>query len=406
MENIDTQPTEDAASLLRKLIDEAEKNMVEMCGMKLYKKEEGFTQSDFYNMCGQTDSVVTITFRPGSESEELYGSDITVCIVYTRLQREQLEKDAVSLNDCPYVKAKYLLFDLDKEKRYQLLTKGFKADDAISLIVLENSQKENYFTSEDDRALNKMEIPFEVEGGGNDIQWIYGFLKKLRNEGVALTDDEMTEFLTYNLILEPASLTEDEREQIFDEQGRISNNDIAWAYLKWKREANKLTETDKQSLSKLSVNRMYERLGKLDKALKGIGGLKNFSKKYPEKCKLIIDKVLHFRDLRFNVTGKHLFCLDLDGFLHVYLRHVRELKIEGLYSERTKFQLEENDVLFVTNQVLSSINEEYQLFREANPTRKYRRYSDEAIYFNGDYYRVEVNSDGHVETFFKEDVWK
>jgi hypothetical protein len=41
-----------------------------------------------------------------------------------------------------------------------------------------------------------------------------------------------------------------------------------------------------------------------------------------------------------------------------------------------------------------------------NPNRKYRRYSDEAIYFNGDYYRVEVGTDGHVDTFFKEDVRK
>ena len=402
----DIHSTEDVISLLQKSIDEAEKNMVEMCGMKLYKKEEGFTQSDFYKMCGQTDSVANIIFRPGSESEELYGSEITVRIVYTRFQREQLEKDADSLNHYPYVKVEYLLFDINEEIRSQLLTKGFKANDAVSLIVSENNQKENFFTSGNDRTLNKVEIPFEGEGGGKDIQWIYGFLKKIRNEGVALTDDEMSEFLACKLILDYTSLTQEEKEQIFDEQGRISNNDVAWSFLKWKSEANKLTDTDKQLLSKLSVIRISERLGKLEEVLKSIGGLIIFSMKYPEICILLIGKVLQFRELRFNITGKHLFCLDLDGFLHVYLRHVRELTIEGLYSERTKFQLEENDVLFVMKQVLCSINDDYQLFREMNPNRKYRRYSDEAIYFNGDYYRVEVGTDGHVDTFFKEDVRK
>lgn len=403
---MDVNPKEDDLLLLHKLIDDAEQDMAQRCGMKLYKKEEGFTQSDIYHLCGKFDSVVTVSFQPESESEELYGSDITVCVVYTRAQRVQLEKDSESLNDAPYVKAKYLLFNLDDEKVSLLLTKGFKVADVVSLLVLENHQKENFYTSSDNRILNQLKIPFEPDGDGRDIYWMYAFLCKLRNDGVALTKDEISEYLAYKLILEPDSLDEDEKKQVFDDQGRICNNDVSWAYLKWKEDAHLLTDKGKEALAKLSMVRMSERMAKLDECLKGIGGLKKLAEMHPEKCKLIVEKVLQFKDVRYNITGKHLLYLDLDGFLHIYLRHVKDLTIGGFYSERTKFRLEENDVLPVMNQVLSNIDDEYQLFRESNPTRKYRRYSDEAIYFNGDYYRVDVGTDGNVETFFKEDVRK
>ena len=216
----------------------------------------------------------------------------------------------------------------------------------------------------------------------------------------------MSEYLAYKLILAPDSLSEEEKKQIYNEQGRVSNKDVAWSFLNWKKKANKLTEADKQLLSKLSVNKISERLEKLDDVLKGIGGLITFTKKYPEKSKLITDKVLKFKEIRYNITGRHLLYLDLDGFLHIYLRHVRELTIEGFFAERTKFQLDEEDVLSVMYQVLTNINEEYQLFKEENPNRKYKRYNEQAIYFHGDYYRVEVGVYGRIETFFKEDVRK
>ena len=42
MDNKDIHSTEDISALIQTLIEKAEKDMCEMCGMKLYKKEEGF----------------------------------------------------------------------------------------------------------------------------------------------------------------------------------------------------------------------------------------------------------------------------------------------------------------------------------------------------------------------------
>lgn len=104
--------------------------------------------------------------------------------------------------------------------------------------------------------------------------------------------------------------------------------------------------------------------------------------KYPDKAALIVDKVLRFRQYRYNAVGRHLLYLDLDGFLHIYLRHVEELSTSGLYPERSKFQLAEKDVEIAISHVMDALNDEYQIFREDNPDRQFRKYSDQAYYYN------------------------
>jgi hypothetical protein len=93
--------------------------------------------------------------------------------------------------------------------------------------------------------------------------------------------------------------------------------------------------------------------------------------------------------------------LDLDGFLHIYLRHVEELTIAGYYSERTKFQLDEKDVEITIKHVMSALNEEYQEFRDKYPYKQFRKYEDDAYYCNGDYYALRVEPDGRLIQFYK-----
>lgn len=59
----------------------------------------------------------------------------------------------------------------------------------------------------------------------------------------------------------------------------IHNNDVAWEFLKWKKEAGKLTEEDKHNLALLNVVRIKERLDKLNDLLKGIGGIRTDSQR-------------------------------------------------------------------------------------------------------------------------------
>lgn len=392
---------EELLSYLQQMIDAAEKRMAEMCGMQLYKKQEGFTQEDIYTLCGRDDAVATITLNPESEGYSTFGEDVTVSFVYTPKERKALEEDSSSMNGVPCVKARALLPDYNEAKAEVLQTTGVNPHDIIQMLVYHGTKPQNTFYSQEKRSPNVLEIPFEAEGGGRDIGWMYGALVSFREKGIAITPDEYSEYLAYKLVLDKDGMTEEERNQVFDKEGLINNNDVAWEFLNWKKEAGMLTDKDRHNLAHLKIVRIKERLGKLDEQLKGIGGLKRFSEKYPDNAELIVKKVLGYRQHRYNAVGRHLLYLDLEGFIHIYLRHVEELSTSGFYTERTKFQLEEKDVEIAIDQVMHALNDEYQAFRENNPDRQFRKYGDQAYYYNGDYYELRIEPDGRLIQFYK-----
>ena len=210
------------------------------------------------------------------------------------------------------------------------------------------------------------------------------------------------QYLAYKFILEPEQLTEEERVEIFDEKGAIHNQEVGYFLLKWKEEAGRLSEKDKTNLDRLSVNKMLERVGLLDAELKNMGlSLQKLHERYPEKAQLIFDKAIAFHEHRYNVVGKHLMYLSYPSFLHIYLRHVDELKVDNQFAERSKFQLAEKDVLTTMNIVLQALNDEYQEYKELHPDNRFFRKGSQAYYYNGDYYDIDIQPDGQVGTFFK-----
>lgn len=72
---------EELINSLQQMIEAAEKRMSEMCGMQLFKKQDGFTQEDIYTLCGRDDAVATITLNPDSEGYLTFGVLIVVLVL-------------------------------------------------------------------------------------------------------------------------------------------------------------------------------------------------------------------------------------------------------------------------------------------------------------------------------------
>lgn len=390
-------------SILKEQQENIEQQMVNQFGLCLYKNNDGFTQEDIYNLCGRNDYVATLTIRNDSESDAIYGKEATVVFDYTKKERLMLEKDPASMNGVSKVRAKALLSICDEDKVQMLATDGINTRDVVEMIVAPSTPKENLFYSKENRAPQVLKVPFEAEGNGKDIYWIYNAYKHCIADGIALSPEEISEYLAYKIILEPTQLTEQEKRQVFNENGQIKNNEVGLKYLIWKEEANRLSERDKKYLSQLKNLRQIERFAKLDKALHGVGGLLKFHEKFPDKAILITKKVLGFHEYRFNVVGKHLMYMDSDSFIHIYLRHVEELKNNQLFGEKTKFQLKEEDVMITIEHVLHDLNDDYQQFKDEHPEWEYRKYSDQAYYYNGDYYAIRIDTYGRLITFYKLD---
>lgn len=395
---------EELLAVLKSMIDKAEQDLTAMIGAKLYEQEEGFTQSQLYTMGGRKDCVFTLTLRSGSESIQKYGDLLSVCFVYTRDERKALEEDVTALDNEPFIRAKLLV---PGEGQCQnaaeiLLKEGLNTKDIVELIVSAPAEENNTFPSKEKRTPKVMEIPFEPYGKGKDIGWEYGLLKRQKKKGVGLMPNEEAEYLAYKIILEPKELTEEERSLVFNSEGKIGNNTVAYYYLMWKNEAGCIKDEEMGMLNRLKLNQFCQRVALVDETLKGIGlTMERFTQDYPKAAGLLVDKMLKFNDRSFNTTGKFPLYMNFESLLHIYFRHTEEMNVSSQFAERDKFQLEEKDILTVIDVVMRGLNDEYQAYKETHPNGSFYRAGKMAYYYNGDYYHVDVNPDGSISTFYK-----
>lgn len=390
--------------VLQNAIFALQQNQAETMGQTLYRPnaQSSFKQSDIYELAGKNGNVATLQFRKGSESSQLYGENLTVCFEYTLKERQALVVDKNSLNDELYVKAKDLLCDLGEDERNRLATKGILLEDIVEMVVSPSINEHNTFTSNDKRDIKTLKVEMSASSNGGDITWMYGFLKKMKNDGVALTPEENADYLAYKLVLDKASLTDEEKSRIFDEKGALKDNDVSLAYLLWKKQAKLLKGNDMENLIKLQIIKILERFKKTADELKKMGlNWEKLAEISKDKALLLYKKVTTFREVRYNVTGKNLLYCNFDSFLHVYLRHVEDLKVSNQFENRDKFQLHEEDVMIVMGHVMEALNDEYQKYKNEHPDGRFYRAGKMAYYYNGDYYNVYVNSDGSISTFYK-----
>lgn len=392
--------TEELLFLLKQHIDFLENQMAERCGMKLYKSANGFTQNEIYEYAGAKDCVATLTLS--QKSAKVFGESLTVVFVYYQKDRMTLEKDRMALNDISKVKAKELLGELNETLYAKLLKDGIPTKDIIEMLVGPASEENNTYGSSLLRKPKVLEIPIEHEGSGDDVYFMYGALCHFIADGIELTPEEHNEYLAYKMVLEREKLTEKEREEIFDENGAIVNQEVGYFWLLWKKETGKMTEKNKTDLMQLSQNRIANRFGLSDKELRNMGlSFEKLVKSYPEKAALLFSKIISFHEHRYNVVGKHLLYMSFESFLHIYLRHVKELTIENQFGERSKFQLAEKDLKATMDIVLGALNDEYQTYKDEHPNNRFFRKGNMAYYYNGDYYDVDILPDGQIGSFYK-----
>ena len=151
------------------------------------------------------------------------------------------------------------------------------------------------------------------------------------------------------------------------------------------------------SLNKLTVISFI-----LDKYLQDAGSiLKKLVKENVDQAAELFVKVMEFKERRLTVMSKHPIYVDLDSYLHIYIRHVEEFQVTEHFEDKDNFQWNEEDIFSVMGHVIKDVEKEYEDFREKNPNKRYSRYGDYSMYFEGDYYTFHIETNGRVSTFHK-----
>ncbi len=396
---------ENTESLIGCLESRKKEIVAKLSGMNLFYNDGSFKQSTIYQIAGRNDYVSTISFRAGSESGKEYGLELTVTFYYTIEERKRLEEDNYFFDDKPFVKVKELLGAYDIEATKILFEKGIDINDIEEILVFPATKECNTFYSKELRDPHILKIEIDASENDDFSKPHYFLLKKLNKENVAITPEENSMYLAYKLFYEPNELTKEERDELFNENNIVKSTSVAYYYLLHKKRAGDLSEAEMEKLREVSWALMSERLKKADDELKNMGlSLEKLRKKYPDKALLLLYKIFTFHEIRYNHTGKHLLYCSFDSFLHIYLRHVEEMKVENQFVDRDRFQLKEENVMDVLKNVMSALNDEYQAYKDKNPKGKFSRYSSKAYYLNGDYYNVALDKDGSISTFYRSGV--
>ena len=355
-----------------------------------------------YRLVGREDKVVGVSFRYGSESYNYYGDFITVIFTYTQDEREELDKRIAdeSINSSGRIRAKRHVEKLSDEQVKRLETEGILVDDIIEILYFKAPEK-NTFHSSEKREVKKIEIETSGLPKGRDYDWMYGFKRQLVEMGIGMCPAERHFYLAGKYYYEPRNLTEDEILEIHLEDGAMKE-EIEWEFLRIKYFREEISTAEKIKLGEIIGRRKKIHYGVLDSYLKQAGSsLKKLVTENIEQAVELYSKVMEFKERRINVLGTKPIYVDLDSYLHIYMRHVEEFKVNDHFEHKDNFQWDEEDVFHVMGQVIKETNDDIQAYFVKNPNKRYSRYGKESVYYQGDYYTFHIEPTGRISTFYK-----
>ena len=97
-------------------------------------------------------------------------------------------------------------------------------------------------------------------------------------------------------------------------------------------------------------------------------------------------------------TTEPLIYWDFKSYLHIYLRHCDELQPAGIFKGKTPFAYKQKDIRRILSIAVEQLADKILArlsqglgFRTAGRQR--------ALYFNGNYYAMRIESNGRVDSF-------
>jgi hypothetical protein len=268
-------------------------------------------------------------------------------------------------------------------------------------ILYFTAPEKNTFHSKEKRTIDKINIPITSLPKGRDLDWMYRFKKRLVSENIGLCPRERNFYLAGKFYYERDKLTEDEIAEIFPKDSEMREA-IEHEFLGMKYMREEISDPEKRRLAELLGKKKRDSYNLLDKYLKQSGSsMKKLVSDNPEQAVDLFEKTLHFKERRLNVTGTIPLYVDIDRYLHIYMRHVEEMKVNKHFEHKDNFQWNEEDVFSVMEHVIRQFNDEIQEFFSKNPDKRYSRYGDKSAYYEGDYYTFHIEPSGCISTFHK-----
>jgi hypothetical protein len=363
-----------------------------------------FSVEELYAMYGQYENkYIAIEFHKFSESATKFGRNISGEIIYIKKEREALEK-TVSEGNVPRTNGIVKINcsndnNLSTEQKNYLIENGFISGDIYEILVSNLPSNKSYNQSGIKEIPNTITVNFDPTDFDPNRTYLWLYSKRIE-KGEILIDAEWAKFCGLSLYLEPGS----EKFNLIQQHGFSEDGQRKPLVRFYELEA-KLYATDISGEEILEFNNfLKERRIKRTEAIKTEiksstnKKLEVFEEEYPEIYTELQKSIIEFENesLEYYNMATPIYW-DYEGYLHIYLRHCDELKIEGRFENKTKFQYNQKDIKRILKIAIEKLKPEIN--EKLKNGKEFRVYGDRTLYFNGNHYSLHILSNGRVSTF-------
>ncbi len=362
-----------------------------------------FSNEEVYSMYGQYDRLVQVDFHIDSEAYVTYGASLMGTFKYIQEERNNiinlLKQDAI-----PRTEKRILFIPLDSEGLTQELNvtldrEGFLCSDISAISAYDYHEPSRYTETEKKEIPNT--IPVEVDLSNWNVNLVtYHLLRTRCQNGEDLTPNEIDKYFGLRTYYKNDLSKEDYMASAFKVGGKEIKDNVRYYELEAKFNDNLISEDELYELDSMLSYKTEEQNKIIDAELTRTNEkLSELSKKYEDKienlrriCSRFEEKVVLF--------GDKVIYLDFERFVHIFTRHVTETQVGDKYKEgSTVFQYKFKDIMRLISAVLEYAKDDIQAHFKSTPDEQYRRMGTRSIYYDGHYYRVEIDKDGSLMTF-------
>ena len=364
-----------------------------------------FSYEEIFSMYGQFDTFVSLQFNVGTEAFKKFGPSLMGTFIYTLEERRDLEqalKDGNVPRTNRLVKFKPAKAEkkLTEEQRIELDKTGILNGDIFEVATVNRARQNRFKVVGEKDVPNTLIVNFDSRG----VEWNrfkLGMYTSRLSSDYPLIDAERQEYLALQAYYD--KLSEAEKAEAIDTNTGLLKSLIRYHYLEIKFMNSDLTPEEDEDFRRLQDERTKPKIELLRAELgRSSERLKDIAVHHKDPLNRVIVIAVQFED-EVILPYKFPIWWNFERFLHIYIRHVKETKLGERFAEKTIFQYKFKDVRRIIDAVLSSIYPEVEEHFKTN-TDVFRRMGKRAVYYDGIYYRVEIESNGLLRTFHPENA--
>ncbi|MEQ9298362.1 MAG: hypothetical protein RIF33_07360 [Cyclobacteriaceae bacterium] len=360
-----------------------------------------FSTEEIYFQFGQFDRFVTLSFKFNSRSSKSFGRELMGIFKYTLDERRELEEkinqDIISRTNGFVKFIPSELEELTDEQKIGFDKIGVECKDISSILFLNlgNKNKNNFIEKQKREISNTIDV--EINSANLDLDryrlWFYN--NRLRSE-YDLSPKEKTEYYGMLQLYDP-KLSSELKQKLTDVDQRYVELPDQYYYLRSKSKRQILSQEEIEKFEEYKKQLYEKRMKVVLMELKKSNERMATIHEYKGNIQALIEESVNFEN-DLILPFKLPIWWDFERFVHIYARHVEETKIGNRFENKTSFSYTFENIKSLINTVCQKVYPQAIKHFETNNSN-FRRMGDRSIYFEGVYYRIEIERTGRLIAF-------